>query len=184
MIVGTLRLLDGPVVVDADGLNNLANSDPKTPWWQTRGDRELVVTPHPGEMARQRRFAGLEPRDEENDRTRLLCASEFARAAGLVAVLKGHRTVVASPQAAYVNTTGNPGMATGGMGDVLTGLIAALIGQGLSAFDAACLGVHVHGAAADLLAKSVAPVGYLAREVADTLPTTLAEAGRPRMGFK
>jgi NAD(P)H-hydrate repair Nnr-like enzyme with NAD(P)H-hydrate dehydratase domain len=102
-------------------------------------------------------------------------------------------TVVCTPAAGeatdgpalhYINTTGNPGMATGGMGDVLTGLIAALLAQGMSAFDAARLGVFVHGLAADRCAKQIAPIGYLAHDVADALPAALHEASRPRMGFK
>ena len=89
----------------------------------------------------------------------------------------------APPEEAYINTTGNAGMATGGMGDVLTGLIAALLGQGLPAFDAARLGVYVHGLAADRCKAEIAPVGYLAREVADAIPAALAAASRPRIGF-
>jgi len=184
LIVGLLRLYDRPVVVDADGLNNLATTARKTPWWTARAGRPTIVTPHPGEMARLRAQAGLAQRDGQDDETRRAVALEFAHTTNAITVLKGYRTVVATPDAVYVNTTGNPGMATGGMGDVLTGLIAALVGQGLSAFDAACLGVYCHGRAADLVAKQVGPLGYLAREVADALPTALAEASRAPMGFK
>jgi NAD(P)H-hydrate epimerase len=119
-----------------------------------------------------------------DDAARLAAAHEYACFADATVVLKGHRTVVCTAEQAYINTTGNPGMATGGMGDVLTGLIAALLGQGLSAFDAARLAVHAHGLAADRLAKAVAPFGYLAREVADAIPAALADATRPRLGFK
>jgi hydroxyethylthiazole kinase-like uncharacterized protein yjeF len=170
-----------PVVIDADGLNNLATQEQ---WWSTREGRQTVVTPHPGEIARLRRGAGLDTDPEQTDEARLAAASEFATLTGTTVVLKGHRTVVCTADQAYVNTTGNPGMATGGMGDVLTGLIAALIGQGLNAFDAARLGVYTHGAAADDCAKRIAPVGYLAREVADGLPAALARASQPTVGFK
>jgi ADP-dependent NAD(P)H-hydrate dehydratase len=183
-VVALLDLFDKPAVIDADGLNNLARTDPRQPWWTVRAGRPTIVTPHPGEMARLRGSAGLPPRDGQDDETRLAVTGDFARLTGAVTVLKGFRTVVASPEAAYVNTTGNPGMATGGMGDVLTGLIAALLGQGLSAFDAARLGVHVHGLAADRLAKQIAPVGYLARELADALPGALAETSRAPIGFR
>ena len=116
--------------------------------------------------------------------TRLRFAHEYARYAGVTVVLKGHRTVVATADQAYVNTSGNAGMATGGMGDVLTGLIAALIGQRMSAYDAARLGVYVHGLAADQLANRVGPVGYLAREVADAVPAALVSASQPKVGFR
>ena len=102
---------------------------------------------------------------------------------GAIVVLKGHRTVVCTLDEAYFNTTGNPGMATGGMGDVLTGLIAALLGQNLSGFEAARMGVYCHGAAADLVAQQIGPVGYLAREVADALPAALSAASRPTNGL-
>jgi NAD(P)H-hydrate epimerase len=171
-----------PVVVDADGLNGLAE--------HPRGglghfaEAPTIVTPHPGEMARLRRAAGMNALNGDGDQTRLRIAHEFARHSGTTVVLKGHRSVVCTPDQAYINTTGNPGMATGGMGDVLTGLLAALLGQALTAFDAARVGVYCHGLAADLCAKRIGPVGYLARDVAELLPTALAAASNPRMGFK
>jgi len=134
-------------------------------------------------MARLRRGAGWDTVADQTDEARLATAFEFARLSGTTVVLKGHRSVVCTPDEAYVNTSGNPGMATGGMGDVLTGLIGALLGQGLSAFDAARLAVYCHGAAADQCAQQTAPIGYLAREVADALPATLARASRPSVGF-
>lgn len=171
-----------PVVIDADGLNNLAE----------RPDGNLgrfakaptIVTPHPGEMARLRKAAGMPPLDGDADTTRLRIAHEFACHSGTTVVLKGHRTVVCTADRAFINTTGNPGMATGGMGDVLTGLIAALLGQALTAFDAARIGTYCHGLAADLCAKRIGPVGYLARDVAEMLPAALAAASNSRMGFK
>jgi ADP-dependent NAD(P)H-hydrate dehydratase len=175
-----LRDYSGPAVVDADALNNLAE---QPQWWLSRHGRPTVITPHPGEIARLRRGTGLDTDPEQTEEARLATAFEFATLTGTTVVLKGHRTVVCTSDEAYINTTGNPGMATGGMGDVLTGLIAALVGQGLSAFDAARLGVYAHGAAADECAKRIAPVGYLAREVADGLPPALARASQPTVGF-
>lgn len=172
-----------PVVLDADGLN--AAPDQLAGWLAARPERcPAVVTPHPGEMRRLQRGAGLPELQADDDEKRLASAHGYAQRARCVVVLKGHRTVVGTPHEAYINTTGNPGMATGGMGDVLTGLIAALLGQGLSAFEAACLGVYVHGAAADACAKAIGAVGYLAREVAEHVPAALQEASRPRMGFR
>ncbi len=172
----------GPVVVDADGLNNLASLGERA--WASRSGRSTIITPHPGEMARLRQGAGLPELRDDDDQTRLRVTFEYACYAGVTVVLKGQRTVVCTARQAYVNTSGNPGMATGGMGDVLTGLIAALLGQGLSAYDAARLAVYCHGRAADYCKRDIGPVGYLAREVADTLPAALADASRPRIGFK
>ena len=179
---------DVPLVIDADGLNNLAgeasSSDETRRRWRGLPDRPTIITPHPGEMARLRKSCGLPELKGNDDQTRLRIAHEFASYADIVVVLKGHRTVVCTRDEAYVNTTGNSGMATGGMGDVLTGLIAALLAQGLSAFDAARLGVYCHAAAADLLARQIGPFGYLAREVADALPAVLEQAARSPIGFK
>ena len=161
----------GPLVLDADALNNLARS--REPWWEQRKGRATVITPHPGEMARLRESLRLKPITGESEAERVACAHELAALIGAIVVLKGHHTVVADGTRAFVNQTGNPGMATGGMGDVLTGLVAALLGQKMGAFDAARLAVHAHGLAADRLAARYAPVGYLAREVADGLPAAL-----------
>lgn len=182
LVAEVARSFDGPLIVDADGLNNLAKAgiDP----WLAREGRPTILTPHPGELNRLLNGAKLPPLDGVDDEARLTAACAYCRATGTIVVLKGHRTVVCTPQQAYVNTTGNPGMATGGMGDVLTGFIAALMGQGLSGFDAARLGVYCHGLAADLCAQRIAPVGYLAHDVAEMLPAALAKASNARIGFK
>jgi len=172
---------DIPVVGDADGLN--AGRDHLHEWLAARRT-PAVITPHPGEMARLRAGAGLPPLKGDDDEIRVRIAHEYASCSKAVVVLKGHRTVVATADRAYINTTGNAGMATGGMGDVLTGLIAALIGQGMAPFDAARLGVHAHGHAGDLCAKRIGPIGYLAREVADALPVALEESNRAPIGFR
>jgi NAD(P)H-hydrate epimerase len=155
-----------PLVLDADALNIVAaegSSFPPAP-------SPMVLTPHPGEMARL-----MDAKPDEVQRHRLQAARAAAERFRAVAVLKGARTVVASPDGhAVIVPTGNPGMATGGMGDVLTGAIAALIGQGLAPFVAAWVGAYLHGLAGDLVASSRGPAGLLAREVADAMPAALA----------
>lgn len=170
LVLELVARVEGPLVLDADGLNAVAR---EKEWWSRRS-APTIVTPHPGEMARLRAGAGDVATHGSDQQARLLAAAGFARRTGMVVVLKGHRTVVCDSDSSFVNTTGNPGMATGGMGDVLTGLIAALIGQGIKPFKAACLAVHCHGAAGDALAERVGRVGYLAREAADGIPAVLA----------
>ena len=154
-----------PVVVDADGLNNLAG--------QSQLLKKLkiaaVLTPHPGEMARL-----IEATPAEVQQNRLKCARDFATHFGVHVVLKGAATVIAHPDGnAYINPTGNPGMASGGMGDVLTGVLAGFITQGFSPQTAAHTAVYLHGAAADTLAKSIGPTGYLAGEVMNAIPAEI-----------
>jgi NAD(P)H-hydrate epimerase len=150
------------MVLDADALNCLA-SDPgllaslKVP---------VVLTPHPGEMAR---LAGTDTRTIQQDR--IASARNFAEAHGCHVVLKGAGTVIAGPDGAvFINATGNAGMAAGGMGDVLTGLIAGLITQGAPVPEACRTGVYLHGAAADILATEKGPYGFLASEVMHRIP--------------
>ena len=157
-----LTIPDRPKVIDADGLNNLAAVDK---WWR-RALGPLVLTPHPGEMRRLLDGAGLAV--ELSNRSE--CATSLARRTGAVVVLKGAGTVVADGDRALVNRTGNPGMATAGSGDVLTGLIAALVGQGMSPFDAAMLGVYVHGLAGDLAAEELGEASLMATDLIDFLP--------------
>ncbi|MCG3128991.1 MAG: Bifunctional NAD(P)H-hydrate repair enzyme Nnr [Phycisphaerae bacterium] len=169
VVLGVLSCVQKPLVLDADGLNAVAE---QPTWWSGR-DAATILTPHPGEMARLRGGAGLVEIRPVDHATRVLVATEVARLTSAVTVLKGRHTVVCDGRSTYANSSGNSGMATGGMGDVLTGLIAALVGQGLGAFQAACLGVCVHGQAADLVAETSGPVGYLARDVAEALPRAL-----------
>ncbi|MCZ8521809.1 MULTISPECIES: NAD(P)H-hydrate dehydratase [Paenibacillus] len=131
-----------PLVLDADALNMMGEGGP-TAWPKREG--AVVLTPHPGEMAR---LLGVSAADVQRDRVRT--AAEFAVRCGVTVVLKGTRTVTADPSGdVYVNTTGNPGMATGGTGDVLAGIIASLLAQGYHGTQAAALGVYLHGAAGD-----------------------------------
>jgi len=151
-----------PVVIDADGLNALKGHLNVLETCRARA----VLTPHPGEFIRV--FGGKLDDSEALRRKRALGA---AREHGVVLVLKGHHTVVASPEGdVHVNVTGNPGMATAGSGDVLTGVIAALAGQGCSLFEAACLGVHVHGLAGDLAAKKIGQLSLTAGDILSFLP--------------
>jgi len=149
-----------PLVVDADALNMIASAgrdgEEALAAWPRRS-APVVLTPHPGEMAR---LAGLSVSEVQRDRIGL--ARSFAERHGVTLVLKGARTVVAAADGrVYVNTTGNPGMATGGSGDVLAGVIGSLLAQGLSAVQAAAAGVYMHGAAGDRAAAARASVASL-----------------------
>lgn len=149
------QLTDKPIVLDADGLNNLT----LIPELRTRS-APLVMTPHPGEFAK---LLGNTTADVQANREPLAVA--FAKTHGVVLLLKGHRTIVTDGERLYTNATGNPGMATGGSGDVLTGLIAALVGQKLPAFEAACLGAHLHGRAGDLAASEFGQTALIASDL-------------------
>lgn len=154
-----------PMVVDADGINAFQNHLQALREHQ----QELILTPHPGEFHRV--FGGKKPSE---DRERSERALEAAQKFKVIVVLKGYRTVVAGPDGRVsVNPTGNPGMATGGTGDVLTGVIAALWGQGLVAFDAARFGVYLHGLAGDLAARRKGEVSLVAGDLIEFLPKAL-----------
>jgi hydroxyethylthiazole kinase-like uncharacterized protein yjeF len=154
--------LDAPLVIDADGLNALAGHLDAID-----GRRApTILTPHPGEMSRL--LGGLSTAQVQADRMRL--AKRFARKHRCVLALKGRGTIVTDGKQACVNETGNPGMATGGMGDVLTGLIAGLLCQGLQPFDAVRLGVFVHGLAGDLAAREMGELALIAEDVLGRVP--------------
>jgi len=152
-----------PAVFDADALNALAHR----PDVLKIHAGQRVLTPHPGEFAR---LCGL-PASDLDGQAR--AAAELARSADLVVVLKGHRTLVADPTATWRNSTGNPGMATGGSGDVLTGLIVALLGQTRDRAlirDAVRLAVYVHGLAGDLGAQELGQTSLIASDLIRFLP--------------
>jgi NAD(P)H-hydrate epimerase len=153
------------MVIDADALNVLAPLRLALP---RSGPR--VITPHPGEAARL-----LATTTAAVQRDRAAAAIKLAARSGAVAVLKGAGTIVTDGAQLYVNRSGNPGMATGGSGDVLTGLLAALLAQGMAPFAAACLAVHAHGRAGDLGAQRLSQTGLCAED----LPLLLAEVLRP-----
>jgi NAD(P)H-hydrate epimerase len=151
------------MVVDADGLNAFEG---RTDELNGKG-RTLVITPHPGEMAR---LAGSSIADVQKDR--LVVARKFAREHELIVVLKGHRTLAVRPDGeAWVNTTGNPGMATGGTGDILTGIVAGMIAQHTKdAFAAVLAAVHLHGLAGDVMRESVGDHSLVATDLLKGLP--------------
>jgi NAD(P)H-hydrate epimerase len=149
------------LIIDADGLNNLALIKD----WPAKTKASLIVTPHPGEM--KRLWSGLlrEPLPPERQKQ----AAQLVKRTKTVVVLKGAGTVVTDGQKIYVNKTGNPGMATAGSGDVLTGVMTALLGQGLSSFDAAVLAVYIHGLAGDITAEKIGQVSLIATDIIDAL---------------
>ena len=154
--------LEKPMVLDADGLNAIEGQAQLL----KRAQAPVIVTPHPGEMARL---------------SKERVAKTFANKYNVVCVLKGHRTVVARPDGkTYVNTTGNPGMAKGGTGDVLTGMIASFIGQGIGPFEAASLGVYLHGLAGDLAAKEKGEASMLASDLLDKIPAAIKKLSKNR----
>ena len=155
--------IERPMVVDADALNALADSpqDLLSPG----GPR--ILTLHPGEFARL--FGSMPHTDKE----RSTAAARLAHRTGAVVVLKGHRTCISDSSTTTINTTGNPGMASGGSGDVLTGLVAALCCQGLSCLDAARLGAYLHGLAGDLAAEKLGQVAMIATDIIDTMPAAM-----------
>jgi NAD(P)H-hydrate epimerase len=164
IVVRLYRELAKPMVFDADALNALAAQPAALV--QPGGPR--ILTPHPGEFAR------LAGKKLEGDACHE-AAAELAARCGIVVVLKGHRTLVTDGRRKAINATGNPGMATGGTGDVLTGLITALACQHLDAFDAARLGVHLHGLAGDLAAEELGQTSLVASDLIQYLPEAFLE---------
>ncbi len=154
-----------PMVIDADGLNNLSEETNIL----EKINMPTVLTPHPGEMSR---LTQISTKDISKDK--INHARRFAQDHGVHLVLKGARSIIAHPDGQiYINPTGNPGMASGGMGDVLTGIIGGLIAQGYDADAAARIGTFLHGAAADRLSRNGRPIGFLASEVMNQIPNEL-----------
>ncbi len=149
------------LIIDADGLNNLAGIKD----WPAKLKANLIITPHPGEM--KRLWSGLFRDQPPSDRQQQ--AIQLAHQTKTVVALKGAGTVVTDGDKVYINKTGNPGMATAGSGDVLTGAITALAGQGLSDFDAAVLGVYIHGLAGDIAAEKLGQVSLIATDIIQAL---------------
>ena len=161
-----------PIVLDADGLNAFEGAVHLL----SGRERPLVLTPHPGEMGR---LLGVST--EEVLARRIPAARDFAREHACFVVLKGHRTLIATPEGkVHVNPTGNPGMATAGSGDVLTGILTGLLAQGLAAEPAVKLGVYLHGLAGDLAAADVGEMPLLARDILARFPRALARLRPPR----
>jgi NAD(P)H-hydrate epimerase len=162
-----IRAVAKPVVVDADGLNCLSKATDVL----EGGHAEMVITPHPGEMAR---LLGTTTAEIQSDR--IGAARQASNRFHCITVLKGARTVIADPTGrVFINTTGNSGMATGGTGDILAGIIGGLLAQGISPLEAAVCGTYIHGLAGDITASDVGQVGMIAGDLLRALPRALKE---------
>ncbi len=162
LILWVLQYLDISMVLDADGINALADN----PKLLDQVKKPIILTPHPGEMAR---LIGVSTKEVQSSRFEI--SKRFIKGKkNVTLVLKGYKTIVMDEEKFFVNGTGNPGMATAGAGDVLTGMIAALLGQGYSPFDAAQLGVYLHGSAGDFAAREVGEISLIATDILNNLP--------------
>jgi hydroxyethylthiazole kinase-like uncharacterized protein yjeF len=167
VIRNLVRRITIPMVIDADGVNALAGSADML----KKAKASVVMTPHPGEMAR---LLGVSTDDIQKDR--IGAAMDFAEQFSITLVLKGAGTVIATPHGeVFINTTGNPGMATGGTGDVLTGMIGSLLAQGYGPTQASCLAVYLHGLAGDLAAEEKGEAGMIAGDVIEKIPKAIKQ---------
>ena len=153
----------GPLVLDADGINELS----KHKYILSARTNPTILTPHKVEFER----FGI--RVGNCDESRVEAATTLAKELGVIVLLKGHRTVITNGEICYVNTTGNPGMAVGGSGDVLSGIITALLGIGLEPLDAAACGAWLHGRAGDICAEKIGQYGMLPSDIINILPSLL-----------
>ncbi len=161
--------LDKPMVLDADALNFLARGRR----WPKAFTARAVLTPHPGEMKRLAPLFGRQdvPADDKGRRD---IAVQAARAFGQIVLLKGMGTVITDGTRCFINRTGDSSLSKAGTGDVLTGMIASLIGQGMELFDAACLAAHLHGRAGEIAGRRLGMRSVLARDVIDAIPAALS----------
>ena len=158
-----------PMVLDADALNCIAEN----PEILKKRKSDIIITPHPGEMGR---LCGITAKEVNADRVE--CARKFAKKYGVITVLKGSGTIIASPNGhALLNTTGNSGMATGGSGDVLAGMTAGLLAQGKSAFDCAAAAVYLHGLAGDFAAEKLGKISMLPSDIIDYIAQSFKSSG-------
>ena len=163
LVQSVITNCEKPLVIDADALNCICNK----PAILKNLKAPAIITPHPGEMAR---LLHSTPKTVNSNRENT--AIDFAKKFGVVTVLKGAGTIIASPDGeVYINHTGNSGMATGGSGDVLTGVILALLAQGYPAEDAAKIGTYIHGLAGDFAQKKQGMIGLIASDIITCLPT-------------
>lgn len=175
--VRALMAVSRPLVLDADGLNALAALLKAGADFPVSA-APRVLSPHPGEFARLAEAVGIEATPGRDPAARQRAAAALARRLSAVVLLKGAGTVVSDGERFYCNDTGNAALATAGSGDVLTGLIAGLMAQGLGAWEAAVLGAWLHGLAADHWAHRFGHAGLIARELADGIPGALEECRR------
>lgn len=171
VIADLLTRYEGPWVVDADGLNRLAEVDP----FVIPEAHRVVLTPHPGEARRLLAARNVTVKVGRTEAQRREAACALVEAYGCTIVLKGAGTVVTNGDRLYVNHTGNAGMATGGTGDVLTGIIAALVGQKMPPLEAAILGVYLHGLAGDFAAEELGRRSLIATDLIEYLPEAFGE---------
>lgn len=171
-----LPQVDRKLVIDADALNALAG-DPGVLKEIPRKQGLPVLTPHAGEMSRLLGKDNTRRDLRTGDDLRRDIALAYARKHNVVILLKGHRTVVTDGTRVFFNTTGNPGLAKAGQGDVLAGVIGALMGQGFASFEAACLGAYLHGLAGDLVCGKLGEYGILATDVIEWLPEAFLRHG-------
>lgn len=158
-----------PMVLDADALNCIADN----PGILKKRKSDIIITPHPGEMGR---LCGIPAKEVNADRVD--AALSFAKKYGVITVLKGSGTIIASPNGqALLNTTGNSGMATGGSGDVLAGMTAGLLAQGKSAFDCAAAAVYLHGLAGDFAAEKLGKISMLPSDIIDYIAQAFKSSG-------
>jgi len=165
LILKVVSQINRSMVIDADGINAVATNIESL---QRRREKAFILTPHLGEFSRlvKKEVNYLKKRGKE-------LAKNFAFRYNLILVLKGHRTIVTDGKEIFENTTGNPGMATAGSGDVLTGIIAGLVAEGMDAFNSAKLGVYLHGLAGDLAAEDKTQAGLVASDIIEYLPKAI-----------
>lgn len=157
---------NGPVVLDADGLNCISKVGLNI---FNKRRFPTVITPHPGEFSR---LLGVSTKEIQDNRVEY--AKYVSTNYGIITVLKGANTVVSNPKGeVYINTTGNPGMATAGSGDVLTGVITSFIGQGIDSYKASILGVYCHGLAGDIAKEEKGEYGMIARDILESIPSSI-----------
>ncbi len=160
-----------PMVIDADAINALAGHLGLLRKTRDERRRTKIITPHPGEMARL-----INKPVSYIQQNRKNIATKFARDFNLSLILKGHNTIVADSRNCYVNKTGNPGMASAGMGDCLTGIVGAFLAQGLDSFSAAKFGAYIHGLAGDLAVKEKGELGLIATDLIEKIPEAIKKS--------
>lgn len=167
LILWLLPLLSCSIVLDADGINAAADN----PWILDEIKEHIILTPHPGEMAR---LVGISTKEIQLNRLEI--SRTFMKGKkNVTLILKGYNTIIMNEEKFYINKTGNPGMATAGAGDVLTGMVAALLGQGYSPFDAAQLSVYLHGLAGDIAVREIGEISLIATDILNNLPKAFLE---------
>lgn len=168
LVRNLLNRVNKPMILDADGIIALIGHLDIL----KKRTSPTILTPHPGEMSR---LVEKDTREIQSNREKV--ASGFAKKHNIIVVLKGYRTVVAGPKGKlYVNKTGNSGMSTAGVGDVLTGMISSFVGQGIDPYSSAVIGVYLHGLAGDIAAKDKGQFSLIASDLLDKLPQAIREA--------